>query len=74
MFPLPRRVPSQQPAELALVALLPIFCKEVLQPSARPQPQPPPIGQSLRAPQLALARQSASAQRPLLPALAAQAL
>jgi hypothetical protein len=52
MFPLPRRVPSQQPAELALVALPPIFCKgvlQVLQPSARPQPPPPLIGQSLRA-------------------------
>jgi len=59
------RVQSQRQARDVPVALPPIFCKVVPQPSARPQP--PLIGQSLRA------RQSASALRPPLPALAAQA-
>ena len=55
MFLALRRVQSQQQARDVPVALPPIFCKVVLQPSARPQP--PLIGQSLRARPLALARQ-----------------
>jgi len=55
MFPVPRQVQPQQRAQDAPVALPPIFCKVVRQPSARQQP--PLIGQSLRARPLALARQ-----------------
>ena len=65
MFPIRQQARLPQEVLDVPVALPPIFCKVVLQPSARPQP--PLIGQSL------LARQSALAPRLSLQALAAQA-
>ena len=47
MCPVPPQVQPQQQAQDVPVALPAIFCKVVLQPSARPRPLL--IGQSLRA-------------------------
>ena len=69
MFLVGRLVPPQQQAQDVPVALPAIFCKVVLQLSARPQALL--IGRSPRVRQSALVLQSASALRPPLRALAA---